>query len=188
MQGMARSGKSVLSELLPDGDGGRAYQHFPHGNAHDPLTGFRCFYHCHPQNRASVIGEHGHFHLFADLKTSLVTTHLMGLSVNAQGIPSGLFLPNLWVTEDQSQDWHSVWERTSQFEFRSPSLPTFTRRWLEHAVHAFKLALPALWQHKLKRLEALGHEPGRIVAQNRRVEVLSRCRIDLPAWAAALEA
>lgn len=185
---MASRGKSVLTELLPAQASPRAYRHYPDGSAHDPATGYRWFYHCHPRSRRSVPCEHGHFHLFADLRQSVRTTHLMAISVDAKGLPIGLFLPNLWVTEDQSQQWHEIAELAGRFSTRCAAQPLSIQLWLEHAAQCFWLALPALWSHRQDRLDALQATSAGSVTQNRRIEVLSRCRIELTDWAEMLQA
>jgi hypothetical protein len=52
----------------------------------------------------AVQAEHGHFHLFAQLgkddRQIPRYTHLLGIAVDARGLPLRLFTTNRWVTDE----------------------------------------------------------------------------------------
>ncbi len=71
------------------------YYHYPwQGGILDEKTGSRIFFHAHRKN------EYGHFHTFInDENGDLV--HLVLISMNKDGYPTGLSTVNTWVTGDK---------------------------------------------------------------------------------------
>ena len=118
---LAERGEHLLGRLL----GGQApvqWQHYPEADAVDVEHGYLWFYHSHSPEDRSAAGEHGHFHLFArrklwsrslrsrpekefsglssGLAAPIDSRHLIGISVDAKGLPIRLFTVNSWVTGD----------------------------------------------------------------------------------------
>lgn len=112
---MAREGVPLMLRVLPENDI-RFWDHYPDNDARDARTRSRWYYHVHaPGDRDP--GEHGHFHLFLH-RTQLVdpaayiaapaagedapahVTHIAGLAVGHNGIPSHWFATNRWVTDE----------------------------------------------------------------------------------------
>ena len=60
---LARSGDTVLGEVLRGASGVSEWAHYPEGDVYDPLTHAQYFYHAHPPGQR-MTGEHGHFHTF----------------------------------------------------------------------------------------------------------------------------
>jgi len=77
------------------------WEHYPTDDVCEPNCGLRYYYHCHESPRAT--GEHGHFHVFVDYAVPTRSdetrySHLVGISVDAYGLPISLFTVNRWVT------------------------------------------------------------------------------------------
>ncbi len=61
---LAKTGDSILGELLPHGARGfDEWKHYPEGDVYDAETHAQYFYHIHPPAQR-VASEHGHFHTF----------------------------------------------------------------------------------------------------------------------------
>lgn len=118
---LARRGEHLLGKLLA-GRLPRQWQHYPEGDALDSAGGYQWFYHAHaPADRPDSV-EHGHLHVFARRKLwsrrlqsaaeralagldddpgrRVETRHLLGIGLNAKGVPTSLFTVNSWVTGD----------------------------------------------------------------------------------------
>jgi len=118
---LAQRGEHLLGQLL-GGELPRQWRHYPEDDAIDQGSGFHWFYHSHsPEDRPGA-AEHGHIHLFArrklwsrrmrsaheiefaslanDPTQQVNTRHLIGIGLDAKGIPISLFTVNSWVTGD----------------------------------------------------------------------------------------
>jgi hypothetical protein len=60
---LARSGDTILGELLRGAGGVVEWSHYPQGDVYDPLSHAQYFYHAHPPEQRTD-PEHGHFHTF----------------------------------------------------------------------------------------------------------------------------
>ena len=60
---LARSGDTILAEVLRGAAGFGAWTHYPEGDVYDPLSHAQYFYHAHPTAQR-LAREHGHFHTF----------------------------------------------------------------------------------------------------------------------------
>lgn len=98
-QALARSGQSVLTELLRDTPRFEQWSHVPEGDVRDPTTGALFYYHAHEAGEQEN-GEHGHFHTFVTVEDrgAPAIVHLVAISMDAQGAPRHLFTTNRWVT------------------------------------------------------------------------------------------
>lgn len=119
---LAARGEHLLQGLIPDR---RPVQwaHYPDDDAIDPTSGYQWFYHSHAPEDRPAEHEHGHIHLFArrplwsrrlrsraergfaaltgDHGTHVPTRHLVGVGLDAHGLPVSLFTVNSWVTGDR---------------------------------------------------------------------------------------
>jgi hypothetical protein len=85
---LARSGDSVVGEVLRGHDVVYEWTHYPEGDVYDPETHAQYFYHAHATTQRPA-GEHGHFHCF----------------LRPHGMPKGvqpLMLPELAVADAPS--------------------------------------------------------------------------------------
>lgn len=60
---LARTGDTVVSEVLRGAAGFVEWNHYPAGDVYDSLSHAQYFYHAHPPGQRAV-SEHGHFHTF----------------------------------------------------------------------------------------------------------------------------
>jgi hypothetical protein len=61
---LAKTGDSVVGEMLRGQDVFYEWTHYPAGDVYDPETHAQYFYHAHPPAQRPAGGEHGHFHCF----------------------------------------------------------------------------------------------------------------------------
>lgn len=187
VQAWATRGQSLLTHVLGDAtQRPAAWQHWPPGDAHDPDAGFRWYYHGHP-DAGRTRGEHGHFHLFADVRRGDDVSHLLAISVTPLGLPCGLFAPNRWVTGERWLNAAQVLPRLRRFTLQTPSELTPVHQWLHLFLRAFAPQAEALLHARDARLGELQQRLPSDVLEDRRVAVLSRCRIGLPEQARLLD-
>lgn len=118
---LAARGEHLLHGLLA-GQPPCQWQHYPDNDAIDGNSGYQWYYHSHAPGDRRSNGEHGHFHLFArrplwskrlqsKAERDFValtgypqhhasTRHLLGIGMDAKGVPISLFTVNSWVTGD----------------------------------------------------------------------------------------
>lgn len=184
---IAAEGRSVLHLLFGCAPSPQARAHYPASDAVDSAHGYRWYYHSHA-GRGRPVGEHGHFHLFADPGGGTSVTHLVAVSVSDRGLPLCLMAPNRWVTDEQWQPAPRVLALIRQFCMTRPRTLARVHRWLGYLLTAFASELSVLLERRDARLDALRRSAGSNVLEDRRIEVLARCPIDLAAQAAALDA
>jgi hypothetical protein len=107
MQTLGARGEQVVHRII-DGNDFIEWEHYPDADVRDNKHASQYFYHAHPGLQRPFL-EHGHFHLFVhaeelglrrpDPRYSPAPAHLLAISMNAQGLPSGFFIVNRWVTK-----------------------------------------------------------------------------------------
>lgn len=151
----AGRGESAPSRLLVPGGEFVEWAHYPQPDAVSPTSGWRFFYHTHsaPQRLGD---EHGHFHIFVPLlrrarRTPGLFSHLIGITVDARGMPLRLFTTNRWVTDETWQDASSL-----EKHLRRPGLhgaePADVARWLDNLLVLFAVDIAALLHARDRRL------------------------------------
>lgn len=180
---LAAEKRSVLSCLFEGASSVSPWRHWPDGDAHDPLTGFRWYYHAHTPSSPA---EHGHFHLFASAGSRGVT-HLIGVAVDDRGLPRSLFTANRWVTDEVWRPAGTVLRLIARFCVRAPRVLAPIHRWLRATLDAFAPQVRALLLHRDARLAHLGGRNPHAVLENRRVAILSRCTVGIDLQARALD-
>ena len=183
---LALERQGLLAEFAGNPSIVRAWDHLPPDDAHDPRSGYRWYYHCHPRE-ARTAGEHGHFHLFSDPQSGSAVTHLVAISVSDRGLPLGLFTTNRWVTDERWQSASRVLRLIRDFALFSPRVLRRVHDWLAQLLRAFGPQIRTLLRARDERLMALRASARSDVLEDRRIAVLSRCRIDLFAQATALD-
>jgi hypothetical protein len=119
-QAMFNSGTPLMHRVVPKDKPAEVFAHYPKGDATNPSTGSRYFYHCHPPGQR-IDGEHGHFHIFFERsampdgtkpimdrppiklkkgKKRANVVHIAALSVSLEGLPMQWFTTNRWVTDE----------------------------------------------------------------------------------------
>lgn len=196
---LAEAGASVVGELLKDAGTFYEWNHYPDGDVYDAETGSQFYYHAHPAD--ARLGEHGHFHTFlrpvgmaaemtpvavADLKPPAdpndALSHIVGVSMNAAGLPVGLFTTNRWVTGETWYAARDVIAMIDRFAIAhdEPSAPV--NRWIGAMLRLFRPQAAALiaarddavadWRRR--------HAVDLVTAfEDRDLEVTSYCRIDI---------
>lgn len=179
MEVLQARGRNVVTELQPPERAMQQWNHYPADDAFDPVSGYRWYYHAHPGPLAHQ--EHGHFHLFAAASTRAGAgryTHLIGLSVTADGMPLRAFTTNRWVTNEAYAPAGTVLRKLQQFTLRAPCGLAQVHRWLAAVVGLFRPQIGTLLVERDERLQrALAQRPN--VFEDRRTTVWSQCRLDL---------
>lgn len=206
---LANTKHSIVTEMLRFTDKFQYWKHVPPKDVLDGHSHSQFYYHAHPTAGAKTAtnlhdGEHGHFHSFMrrrgildtekpypafdyntendDLKKH--TCHIIGLSMNKAGALTGMFTTNRWVTGEvwyKAEDVIAMAERY-QIDHAQPSWPV--NMWVSHCFAAF---MPVIKQLVLKRDQTIaewsaqyGGGEGYNVFEDRRLEALSYCPLDLP--------
>lgn len=196
-EGLAARGAHLLGSLL----GGAApaqWERLPVDDAVDRADLFQWFYHCHaPEDRPDSV-EHGHFHLFARraywepladapseaefaklagrAPNAAATRHLVGIGLDAKGVPSSLFTVDSSVTGDAMLSASATLEA-----LRSMRLDTGHRD-VDRLIEAVcELSLPDARELLARRDEALRSRK----AGGARGELLSEVALDLDTRIAA---
>lgn len=107
MQTLSSRGKQVVDCII----GAQEFiewDHYPNADVRDNKHASQYFYHAHP-GLQRPFAEHGHFHIFihaeelglrrSDSRYSPAPAHLLAISMDPQGLPSGFFVVNRWVTK-----------------------------------------------------------------------------------------
>lgn len=189
-QAWAETGVTALHLLIGD-QAPQAWRHYPDGDARDAASGYRWYYHCH--DGAAPTGEHGHFHLFSECapgqrqRPSL--THLVAIAVDDRGLPLRAFTCNRWVTDEVWRDADQVLRRLARFRVHSddPALAAIGL-WLTALTRLFAPQLQDLVVERdaaMARRAASGRRPN--LRDDRRLDVISECRLSLPAQIDAIQ-
>lgn len=195
--GLADRGEHLLHGVL-DGRAPRQWHHYPDNDAVDAASGFQWFYHSHAPGERPDAAEHGHFHLFARRRRWArrpasrserafaaltggpterpATRHLLGLAIDAKGVPVGLFTVNSWVTGDLMLSAPST----------QRLLDAMTLDTGHAAVDAMLAAVVGLCRDEIADLLArrdavLAAQASPDVLRDERIEVLSEVAIDIDA-------
>ncbi|MDN5937084.1 MAG: hypothetical protein L0H83_00310 [Salinisphaera sp.] len=185
MQALAAKGQSVLSLLLNEGQAPQEWAHFPAEDARDTRNGYRFFYHSHRDMPRSW-GEHGHFHVFAELAEvdnvdQPTLTHLVALSVDGQGLPLRLFAPNRWVTDERWQPAAALCRLLARLRIdQAGAAPGPVGQWLSAMLRLFAPQATALLHRRDARLAALAAGGGRPnLSEDRRMHVVASTPVSL---------
>ncbi len=170
------------------------FDHYPPNDVVDPRTGCQFYYHSHRDGDR----EHGHLHLFWHATASgrrrylrpghvrwsrTAPTHLFAISLDARGLPVGLFTVNRWVTDGHWFDAATTMSMVDRFDVGRVEGHAHSCEWLAGFVSLYR---PLIWQLLESRDRRLARRPDREAAlQDRRLEVLSQLPLD---WAADLNA
>lgn len=195
--GLAERGEHLLHPVL-GGHPPSQWAHYPDDDAIDRKSGYQWFYHSHsPEDRPDA-GEHGHFHLFARRplwsrrlnsaserefaalthapEIQVKTRHLIGIGLDAKGLPVSLFTVNSWVTGDLM-----LGAANTERLLMGMSLDTG-----HAAIDAMLECVVALCQDEIRALLAardrtLAKAKSQALLEDRSLEVLSEVAIDLDA-------
>jgi len=192
---------NVVGEVLKGQGQFVRLTHYPQGDVYDRETHAQYYYHAHRD------GEHGHFHLFLRAKGmppgcapvpeaaardwpagDQALSHLVAISMDKFGVPTGLFTTNRWVTAETWYPAQDVVRMLPHFavDHAWPSWPT--NRWLTAMVRLFRPQIAALVLARDDALKARrASHPERDVFEDREFEVLSETPITVDAQIDAVE-
>lgn len=167
----------------------QAWQQYADAEGQAPRSGgWFFYYHSHGHGAR---GEHGHFHVFARMPRRRGThgdapdfTHLVGVGVDARGLPLRLFTTNRWVTGETWRDAEALTATLERIVAAHPVASTPLERWLRDLLALFAPQVALLLAHRDRRVAAHG---GQRVFEDRRMHVLSDCRVSLGTQMSALD-
>lgn len=173
----------------------RQYEHQPPDDVVDRRRGSQFYYHSHRDGAS----EHGHLHLFWHATATArrrpwrpgqarwvrtAPTHLLAISLDARGLPTGLFTVNRWVTGGYWFDAATTLALVDRFALGEVGEHALSCRWLTSFVRFYRPLIALLLDARDRRLARRGGPVGDAL-DDRRLELLSRRAID---WAADLDA
>jgi hypothetical protein len=146
----------------------------------DTKSGYEFYYHAHS---ADEIGfdEHGHFHVFRrDLLNQSRFTHLVGISLNQQGVPVRIFTTNQWVTGEQFQWADCVMHDVCHFDLHAKGRIAPIARWLSAFMHLFEEDIEQIVLARDLKVAQLSEKNDLAsVFESRQHHILTQCNIDL---------
>ena len=170
-------------------------EHYPPDDVFDQDTHAQYYYHAH----RGMPGENGHFHTFLrapGMPPSMkpvaysgsepwptgdqALSHLIAISMDAYGLPIGLFAVNRWVTAEAWYDAEDVIEMLDRFviDHAFPSWPV--NRWIGAMIRLFRPQIEALIRHRDASVAAWKHAyPDVDAFEDRRLEVTGELRISI---------
>lgn len=207
MRVLHKSGSNLVAEILRTGDRFVVWEHLPEGDVYDRQSASQYYYHAHPKGRdvpSLHDDEHGHFHTFmrgpgihaephpdhgaAPDDPGAIAAHLVGIGMNAQGVPIRLFTTNRWVTGEVWYGAEDVIAMLERFEIdlSTPSWPL--NLWITNMVRLYRPQIAALLRERDEAVAAwAARYPGCQVFEDRQLEVTSVLEIDLLADVERLE-
>ena len=106
------------------------WAHYPANDCTDAHSGFEFYYHAHTRDEMSA-DEHGHFHVFRrDANKAGKFFHVIGISLDAKGLPIKLFTTNTWVTGESMVTADRVANAAQQFGVQAHGRVAPIARWL----------------------------------------------------------
>jgi len=181
---LAKSGDNVLLKTLR-GATPVTWEHYPPGDVFDRDSGAQWYYHCHNAGPEAV--EHGHFHCFIRPQgKDGPIHHLVAVGVDAYGKAIRLFTVNQWVVDDVWADADTTIALLDAFDVQMARPSYLVNRWLTAIVGLYHNEIAALITQRDAVLVTHVPPHGTETRQDRALEVVSQCSIELQARAAEL--
>ena len=205
LDAFAHEGRHPVRDLLTASTRAFAFgQHYPHDDIEDTGTGCAWYYHAHDSSAARQSDEHGHFHCF--MYTELLgprarpvampenpdvqnggLVHIVAISFGTAGVPTRLFVPNRWVTDEWMYRANDLIPLIERFAIVSDKRFDLTSRWLAAILRVCQPQIAdllrerdrALAEHRL--VDTVG------LAEDRSLEIVSTAEFDLDATLDLLE-
>ena len=203
---LAKTGDSVVGELLRGQGAIHEWRHYPQGDVYDSEYHAQYYYHCHPEEERPG-GEHGHFHTFlralgmpegvrpAPLPDYTpppgdndALSHLVGIAMDQNGRAVRLFTTNRWVT---GETWYAAPDVVRMLDafvidHARPSWPA--NRWITAMLRMFRPQVEELLHERDATIRrwAAAH-PDANVHEDRALEVTSEIPICVEEQLAAIE-
>ncbi len=148
----ASQGRSLASASLAGARQFVEWAHYPCSDHVDRASGVRFYYHAHPADQRAP-GEHGHFHLFVPASGEPgAISHLVGVSIDAKGLPLRLFTTNRWVTGEAWRDAQTLARAVPRFALHATGRLGPVARWLAGMVALYDDVIIELLRERDRRL------------------------------------
>ena len=200
---LVKGGLNVVGEVLRGHDF-IEMNHYPADDVYDADSGAQYYYHAH----RGIENEHGHFHTFvraAGLPPGIAPLHvphasearpvgdeaichLVAVSMDAWGYPTGLFTTNRWVTDES---WFRAADAIATLprfviDHAFPSWPT--NRWIGALLVLYGPFIEGLLRHRDACMDAAqAARPGVDVYDDRAIEVIGALPVAVDDLVAELE-
>ncbi len=203
---LAKSGMSVVSEVLRGQGDFLVWSRYPQGDVFDTETHCHYFYHAHDA-REMAEGENGHFHLFMrpegiipglepwDLPGAKIPedraarfVHIGAISVDAKGRAIRIFTTNRWVTDECLYRAEDMIRLLDHFAIELAHPNWAVNLWLSGMVTLYRPQFAALLRARDAQIEAwLADHPGSEVLEDRGLQNISQWPVDAVAQIGAIE-
>ncbi|MEM6859055.1 MAG: hypothetical protein AAF559_14415 [Pseudomonadota bacterium] len=200
---MAAEQKPLMLRVVPE-EGATFWTHYPKGDARSASCKARWYYHVHAEGDRDA-DEHGHFHLFLhrtqlpeglepkvwpplreDAKAHV--THLIGLSINTQGIPRAWFATNRYITNEFLYPADIMIAHLPAFNVDDTKEDDLVNRFVTAMVALYREEIADLLRRRDQMQELLAADIGEDAYEKASgVDVLAQIPIDLDAKLSALE-
>lgn len=198
------SGRNIVGEVLRGQGTFVEFNHYPDDDVFDAQSQSQYYYHAH----RGMAGEHGHFHTFlrrpgmpegiAPIAYPATEpwpsgddalSHLLGISMDAWGEPTGLFTTNRWVT---GETWYRADDVISMLgRFRiGHSVPCApVNRWISAMFVLFRPQMEALLHVRDAAIaDWAARNSGRDVFEDRELDITSQVPISVEVQISRLRA
>ncbi|MBK6005201.1 hypothetical protein JJB11_03775 [Ramlibacter ginsenosidimutans] len=171
----ASRGRSLAAAALAGAQRFVEWSHHPREDHVDAASGARFYYHAHPAGERAE-GEHGHFHLFVPTPGQPdAISHLVGISLDARGLPLRLFTTNQWVTGEAWRDAPRMEALIAGFSLRAHGRLAPVARWLTAMVRLYDAEIIQLLHERDRRVGGRG-----AALQDRSLHITSQRAVSLP--------
>jgi hypothetical protein len=200
---LEKGGLNLVGEVLRGQDKFVEYDHYPEDDVYDEDTRAQYYYHAH----RGLAAEHGHFHTFLRRPGSLIgaapldfpasepwprgndeIAHIVAISMDAYGWPTGLFATNRWVTNETWFRAPDVIRMLDHFriDHAYPSWPV--NRWIGAMIALYRPHIEALLIHRDTVIAAWRDtHPGADVFEDRELEITGQLDISVDAMVRELQ-
>jgi hypothetical protein len=184
MERWARRGESSVSMAVGRRQPAVEWAHYREAGPRAVGGGYHFYYHSHAAGRPDD-NEHGHFHVFLPGRRGALT-QVAAIAMDVRGMPRRIFATNRWVTDEHWQSAHVITRRVHALGSAHRSTRNTLARWLGATITLFLPQIAAVLARRDARLDATGRMPR--VLEDRRMHVVSDCRVSLATQLAALDA
>ncbi len=192
---LSKGGLNIVGEMLRGQGEFYELEHYPNDDVFDQDTQCQYYYHAH----RSDADEHGHFHLFIRQpgmpehvqpivyigdepwpEGDQALTHLVAISMDGYGFPTGLFTTNRWVTDEAWYQAEDIIGMLDLFviDHAFPSWPVNT--WISNLLILFRPQVEWLLRERdLAVAKWQAANPGLDVYEDRNLDVTSQLAINV---------
>ena len=188
-----RGGLNIIGEILKGQGTFYEMNHYPEDDVFDSNSNSQYYYHAHRGD------EHGHFHTFlrraaipahihpaqgfkrSELchKPEDELAHLICISMDAEGLPLGIFAVNRWVTDESWYSAEDTIELLGLFKIEHANPNLAVNQWLTNFIRLFRPHIETLLRHRDQVITAWQeNHPEQDVLEDRRLEITGYLPID----------